>query len=217
MPQKFLFFLRHFLNLLFVTLRFHSNRSVVKSINQQKTGTIYCCWHENIMGFCQSFSGSGAYAIVSPSRDGQLLSAVLASRGIRTIVGSSNQGGMRALREAVRRIKQGHDILITPDGPRGPRRQLKSGLAQLAQLSGAPVVVVNYRQASYVRLKSWDRFIIPLFFTRVDEFQKAPLEINFALPKKKQIEYLLTSVAEKLNENNPARDYSVRFFWGLID
>lgn len=169
------------------------------------------------MGFCQSFSGSGAYAIVSPSRDGQLLSAVLASRGIQTIIGSSNQGGMRALREAVRKIKQGHDILITPDGPRGPRRQLKSGLAQLAQLSGAPVVVVNYRQASYFRLKSWDRFIIPMFFTRVDEFQKAPLEINFALPKEEQIQCLLTSVAEKLNENNPAKDYSVKLFRGLID
>jgi len=216
MTRKLVFLLRYFFNFLFMTLRFHCNESFIKP-SEQKSGTIYCCWHENIMGFCQSFSGSGAYAIVSPSRDGRLLSAVLASRGIKTIAGSSNQGGMKALREAVRRIKQGEDILITPDGPRGPRRQLKKGLAQLAQLSGAPVVVVNYRQASYVRLKSWDRFIIPIFFTRVEAFQKAPLMINFTLPKEKQIECLLTSVTKKLNENNPKKDYSVRLFQGLAD
>ncbi|MEK0445770.1 MAG: hypothetical protein RLZZ399_1091 [Verrucomicrobiota bacterium] len=105
--------------------------------------------------------------LTSPSRDGGLLSALVAQFGIGAVRGSSSRRGSAALRELQTVLKSGRDVIITPDGPRGPRYQLQPGLVFLAQLTGTPIMAVQVEYSAYWELRSWDRFRIPKPFSSV--------------------------------------------------
>ncbi|MEM7144031.1 MAG: lysophospholipid acyltransferase family protein [Verrucomicrobiota bacterium] len=108
------------------------------------------------------------FVLASASRDGAIISDVMARFGVGSIRGSSSRRGASALRELVDAVKAGGDAVFTPDGPRGPRCKLQAGVIKLAQKTGAPIfpVVVGYH--SVWELKTWDRFKIPRPFSRVD-------------------------------------------------
>jgi hypothetical protein len=106
------------------------------------------------------------HALVSQHRDGRLIGAVLQRFGIQPILGSSSRGGAAGLRNLLGVLRQGDMIAIVPDGPRGPRREAASGVAQLAALSGVPVMPVAARTGRRIRLNTWDRMPIPLPFGR---------------------------------------------------
>ena len=88
--------------------------------------------------------------------------------------GSSSRKGASAIRQLAEVIAQGKDVMITPDGPRGPAYELGQGIVFLAQQSGAAVVPVNLEYSSCWRLKSWDRFILPKPFSKVRVIFGAP-------------------------------------------
>jgi hypothetical protein len=104
--------------------------------------------------------------MVSASRDGGLLSEIFARFGIEPVRGSSSRRGPQALREMVSRAEAGYDLAITPDGPRGPCYTVQEGVIATAQLTGLAIVPVSYQLNWKIRLKSWDRFQIPLPFAR---------------------------------------------------
>jgi lysophospholipid acyltransferase (LPLAT)-like uncharacterized protein len=104
-------------------------------------------------------------ALVSASRDGALLSAVLERFDIQPVRGSSSRRGPQSLRELTTWGRQGYDIAITPDGPRGPRYQVQSGIIALARLTGLPIIPVAGNTRWKLSLPSWDRFQIPLPFS----------------------------------------------------
>jgi hypothetical protein len=106
------------------------------------------------------------HTLVSQHRDGQFIGAVVRQFGILPILGSSSRGGAAGLRNLLVVLKKGDLVGITPDGPRGPRRQAAFGVAQLAALSGAPVVPLAARTSRRVQLKTWDRMPVPLPFGR---------------------------------------------------
>ena len=135
---------------------------------------IFLAWHEHILPLANFFRNQNVSAIASGNRDGMLLSSVLTAWGITVINGSSSRGGMAAIREAIRELGSGRSLVITPDGPRGPRRDAKPGAAQISRISGVSVIPIHFRARHAIRLKSWDRFMIPLPFTR--------LEIHFGAP-----------------------------------
>jgi len=103
-------------------------------------------------------------ALVSASRDGGLLAAILELFKVQPVRGSSSRRGAQALREMVTWGKRGHDLALTPDGPRGPCYIVQEGVISTAQLTGMPIVPVTYHLNWKLRLKSWDRFQIPLPF-----------------------------------------------------
>ena len=103
-------------------------------------------------------------AMVSASRDGGMLAGVLERFGVQPVRGSSSRRGPQALREMVSWGKRGHDLAITPDGPRGPCYIVQEGVISTAQLTGLPIVPVSYHLNWKIRVKSWDRFQIPLPF-----------------------------------------------------
>jgi lysophospholipid acyltransferase (LPLAT)-like uncharacterized protein len=107
-------------------------------------------------------------AMVSASRDGGMLAAVLERFGVQPVRGSSSRRGPQALREMVSWGKRGHDLAITPDGPRGPCYIVQEGVISTAQLTGLPIVPVTYHLNWKIRAKSWDRFQIPLPFARCE-------------------------------------------------
>jgi lysophospholipid acyltransferase (LPLAT)-like uncharacterized protein len=80
--------------------------------------------------------------------------------------GSATRGGARAFKQLLQCLKEGSNVAITPDGPKGPRQQVKSGVIELARLSGMPILPVAFGSQPRTILKSWDRFLVPHPFAR---------------------------------------------------
>jgi lysophospholipid acyltransferase (LPLAT)-like uncharacterized protein len=119
-------------------------------------------------------------AMVSASRDGGLLARVLEHFSVEPVRGSSSRRGPQALREMISWAERGHDLGITPDGPRGPCYQVQDGVISTAQLTGLPIVPASYHLNWKFRSKSWDRFQVPLPFARcrirTGELMRVPRE-----------------------------------------
>ena len=107
-------------------------------------------------------------AMVSASRDGGMLAGVLERFGVQPVRGSSSRRGPQALREMVSWGKRGHDLAITPDGPRGPCYIVQEGVISTAQLTGLPIVPASFHLNWKIRARSWDRFQIPLPFAHCE-------------------------------------------------
>jgi lysophospholipid acyltransferase (LPLAT)-like uncharacterized protein len=122
---------------------------------------VFLLWHESLLPLLWQHRGQGITIVVSEARDGQYLSDLAASLGYRAVRGSSSRGGARALLGAVRELQAGRSIAFTPDGPRGPRRELKPGVVAAAQRGGGVVVPIHAEADRAWRLHSWDRFMIP--------------------------------------------------------
>jgi lysophospholipid acyltransferase (LPLAT)-like uncharacterized protein len=128
-------------------------------------------WHNRLFNVADAVRcyrhGKPTYALISASSDGAWLTAFFEQLGLRAVRGSRNFRGSAALREAVRVLRAGYDLGITPDGSRGPVYVVKPGAVAIARLAKCPILLHQYEYACAFRLKSWDRFFIPLPFTRV--------------------------------------------------
>lgn len=116
------------------------------------------------------------HVLISQHRDGRIIAQAMRYFGIDSVAGSSTRGGAKALRNLIRRIRAGSHISITPDGPRGPVYGFKPGTLELAQLSGAPIVLLALSARRSWQFGSWDRMILPKPFTRVVIEVSAPLK-----------------------------------------
>ncbi|MFZ9838917.1 MAG: lysophospholipid acyltransferase family protein [Opitutaceae bacterium] len=111
--------------------------------------------------------GRPAYALVSASQDGAWLTAFFQLAGLRTVRGSSSRLGREAATALVDTLRAGHDVGITPDGPRGPCYEFKPGAIIVARRTRAPLLLVGAEFTAAWRLGSWDRFCVPRPFSRV--------------------------------------------------
>lgn len=127
---------------------------------------IFPCWHDQLLLIVFGYPGQHAILLISPSKDGELLTRTMKYFGHDTVRGSSSRGGRAAFKELLTLCKGKLDIALTPDGPRGPRHELKDGVIQLARLSGRPVIPLAFACSRGHRFKSWDRFILPYPFSR---------------------------------------------------
>jgi len=117
-----------------------------------------------------------ALTFISRSRDGQFMTDVAAQFGIKAVRGSSSRHGTSAMLGAIRASSDRHvDLAITPDGPRGPRYQIRPGLIRLAQATKRPIVAVTYQLKWKCELKSWDRFHVPLPFSTCHLITSEPI------------------------------------------
>ena len=146
---------------------------------------IYCVWH-NRLALClemyrryarQRIRTPGMAAMVSASRDGAFLAAILECFKVEPVRGSTSRRGPQALLELTGWSERGYDLAITPDGPRGPCYVVQEGIMSLAQLTGLPIVPVAYHLPWKIRVKSWDRFIIPLPFSRCEMNFDDPIRV----------------------------------------
>ena len=133
---------------------------------------LWALWHNRLFVapyvFDRYLPGRTAAALTSASKDGELLAAFLRRFRVDPIRGSSSRRGAVAMVEMRRALLRGSVAAITPDGPRGPRYQLQPGVIKLAQLTGLPVVPLHVSYSRSWRLGSWDGFIIPKPFARVE-------------------------------------------------
>ncbi|TCZ66133.1 lysophospholipid acyltransferase family protein [Roseicella aquatilis] len=110
--------------------------------------------------------GRQAHVLVSRHRDGRFIGAVVRRFDLAMVHASTNRGGATGMRVLLRMLARGDVVVITPDGPRGPRRVAAPGVAQLAAVSGLPVMAVAARTTRARVLPSWDRMLLPLPFAR---------------------------------------------------
>jgi lysophospholipid acyltransferase (LPLAT)-like uncharacterized protein len=138
---------------------------------------IFCLWHNRLalsMVVHRRHPRKLA-ALVSASRDGALLAAVLGAFGVEQVRGSTSRRGPQALLELTSRAQMGYDLAVTPDGPRGPRYVVQPGVIALAQVTGLAIIPVTSNTRPKICLKSWDRFQIPLPFSRCELILNEPI------------------------------------------
>ncbi|MEO5799264.1 MAG: lysophospholipid acyltransferase family protein [Gemmatimonadales bacterium] len=122
---------------------------------------IYLLWHEALLPLLWHHRAQGIAIVVSEAREGGYLGDFATRIGYRLLPGSSTRGGLRALRGAVRVLHDNVPVAFTPDGPRGPRREVKPGIVRAAQRVGAQILPLHAEVDRAWRLRSWDRMVIP--------------------------------------------------------
>jgi lysophospholipid acyltransferase (LPLAT)-like uncharacterized protein len=138
---------------------------------------IFVLWHGRLLPLAYLHRGEGIVALISRSADGEYLARLVKRWGYIPVRGSSSRGGSAALRELVRHARSGRCVAITPDGPRGPRQQLKDGVLVASQLTGLPIIPVACGADRAWWIEGWDRFLIPRHFARVRVAYGPPLSV----------------------------------------
>ena len=138
---------------------------------------VFLLWHEALLPLLWQHRGQGIAIVVSEAREGQYLADLGRILGYRAVRGSSTRGASRALLGAVRELREGRAVAFTPDGPRGPRRELKPGVVAAAQRGGGVIVPIHAEASRAWRLHSWDRFMIPRPAARVTIRYGRPFEV----------------------------------------
>jgi len=138
---------------------------------------IFCTWH-NRLALAMAANGdfvrekwpcAGLCAMISASRDGAFLASLVEPFGVVAIRGSTSRRGPQALLEATTWMEKNYSIAITPDGPRGPAYKVQEGVIHLAQVTGRPIIPMsNYTRHKITLRRSWDKFQIPLPFSRCE-------------------------------------------------
>jgi lysophospholipid acyltransferase (LPLAT)-like uncharacterized protein len=149
------------------TLRVHVED--VQKNDPRKTGNrgrMYCLWHEDMFTLGYLFGRLGIYVLISRSQDGELIAQAMETLGFRTVRGSTSRGGATAAKEIIEGLG-GVSAAITPDGPRGPRREFHGGAVFLASRTNMPLVPVTLAYERPWRLGSWDKLALPRPFSRV--------------------------------------------------
>jgi hypothetical protein len=138
---------------------------------------IWAIWHGRQFLLYRYDPGDPLTIITSPSRDGRLQAAVVRRFGMETVWGSSSRGGARALAGLIRAIQRGRHGCLAVDGPRGPAYTVKAGVLLVAKKTGGVVLPVVASARRALRLRSWDRFLVPLPFTRAVVMVGEPMEV----------------------------------------
>ncbi|GAB4181116.1 MAG: lysophospholipid acyltransferase family protein [Geothermobacteraceae bacterium] len=133
----------------------------LRKLWQRGENVILAFWHDQLLLMALGYRGPGARILISQSKDGELIARVMKRLGHEAVRGSSSRGGREAFREMMKLAQEPVDIVFTPDGPRGPRHQLKDGVVQLARMTGRPVVPMAFVASHGHRFGSWDRFLFP--------------------------------------------------------
>jgi lysophospholipid acyltransferase (LPLAT)-like uncharacterized protein len=157
---------------------------------EQAGPAIYCAWHNRLVMAMPAYFGyahkrqktSGMAALVSASKDGGFLAAILECFGVHPVRGSTSRRGPQALLELTTWAERGFDLAITPDGPRGPAYEVQEGVLLLAQVTGLPIIPFSCYLRWKIRLNSWDKFQIPLPFSycemRIGPPVRVPREVS---------------------------------------
>lgn len=169
---------------------------------------IMAFWHGRIMQAQHGWPRGEAAprwprVLISKSKEGTVIALAAEVMHWTSIRGSTakagkDKGAVKALKEMVRSLEDGHPIAITPDGPKGPRMRAAMGVVQVARLSGAPIVPTMWSTCWRIQFKSWDRFTVPLPFGRGHFLWSAPIYVPRDASPEQMEHYRLTLETELL-------------------
>ena len=154
------------------------NENQVKKLQQQHKNYILAFWHGTMLLPWYLHGNMSFAALISKSKDGDLLAKLLRNWNYKVIRGSSSSDGSVALKFMIDSAKNNYSIAITPDGPRGPFHKLKAGAIVSAKKSKVPLVLAGVGYNKKKILKSWDNFEVPYFFTEAKVIYSEPIYID---------------------------------------
>ncbi len=147
----------------------------------------FCLWHDIILAALFCHKAHSLSALVSRHQDGTYLSDLLRLLGIRPIRGSASRGGAQATKQLMEMSDQ--HICITPDGPRGPRRQMKDGITYISARTGRPLVPVAVKATRYWSIPAgWSDIMLPMPFSKIVAIVGKPMEISGDLSREQVAE-----------------------------
>jgi lysophospholipid acyltransferase (LPLAT)-like uncharacterized protein len=138
---------------------------------------IYAIWHENMLLPAFQFARRDIHVLISQHADAQLFAELLGRLRVPVIRGSTNRGGVEAVRQILRKTGRAAHLTLTPDGPRGPRRHVQPGITYLAARTGMPIVPTGFGYDRPWRLPTWDRFAVPRLWTLGTCVTAAPIPV----------------------------------------
>ncbi len=182
------------------TLRIQSSgKENVNALVNEKKKFVLAFWHGTMVIPWFAHRNLNLLAIISQSKDGDLLAKILRKWNYKVVRGSSSKGGEVALQIMIDHGKHECAVAITPDGPRGPNFKMKAGAVVTAKKSGVPLVLVGAGYKSKIKLHSWDNFEVPLPFSKVQLVYSEPIIIDGNLNRDETSKVIL-ECEEKLNE-----------------
>lgn len=156
--------------------KFHSPESIGDE------AIIFACWHGELLMLPYLYSKyrkkPNVKVLVSSHFDGMLVSKTMKYFGIKTIFGSTNRNAARVLIQAIKTLKSGYDLGITPDGPKGPRYEVADGIIVMAQKANVKIVLTRIFPTKYWQFNSWDKFKVPKPFGTINYYSTPPLDVS---------------------------------------
>lgn len=143
---------------------------------------IFACWHGELLMLPYLYQRyrktPHAKVLISSHFDGLLISKTIKYFGLDTISGSTNRNAAKVLIQGIKSLKDGYDIGITPDGPKGPRHQVADGVIVMAQKTNTKIVLIRMLPTKYWQFNSWDRFTLPKPFGTLKYYATLPIDVS---------------------------------------
>ena len=136
----------------------------------RKKPAIFIFWHGRSMMLSPivCLGGMRAYAVASRHKDGRMMAKLQRLFGLKSIYGSTSEGGISVLREGVRILRRGdYSMCMSPDGPGGPSLRVQDGALYFAKMTGAPIIPVCYSASHAWFQNRWDRYLVALPFSLI--------------------------------------------------
>jgi len=149
----------------------------VDALEKAGKNFIYAIWHNRQVFLMYTHRNTRACALVSLSKDGEYMARILRHFGMEAVRGSTSKGGTQALLALLDKAQEGWHPVITPDGPRGPARQVQQGVLYLAQKTGLPIVPIACGLSHKIVFNSWDKFQFPLPFGKSKVVYGRPITV----------------------------------------
>ncbi len=145
------------------------NRDHFEESRKAGKSPVLVLWHDSLLPVAFNHRNDGIVTIASDSKDGSLIAYILEKWGFKVARGSSTRGGLKAAMNTIKTCKaEKRPAAVTVDGPKGPRHEVKSGALLIAKNLDNMVYVVTIKTKSYIRFKSWDKFILPKPFAKIE-------------------------------------------------
>ncbi len=164
-------------------------QEIREKVTAKKDPIIATFWHYGIIGYFYVLRNESSVVLVSASDDGEYIARLAGHLGLTAVRGSRNKRGMQALKELLRKIRQGNNIGIVADGSRGPAKVAQPGAVLLASKTGGVIMPIMWSASKYYTVNSWDRTILPKLFSRIDFHYGEPLVVPKNLDAKGIEEY----------------------------
>jgi lysophospholipid acyltransferase (LPLAT)-like uncharacterized protein len=179
-----------------------------KDLRAQNKPVVLLIWHGRLLVVPYFFRKRGILALISPSEDGEILARIVEGWG-KVLRGSSSHSIVKAWSVMRKELNEGGEVIIVPDGPKGPNRKMKIGALKLSQQSGAHLVPFTFAAARKKTLSSWDNFLIFYPFTRVVALFGSPIVVDPKLrgddleKERQRIEQILLQLDDKAAHHLP--------------
>jgi len=143
---------------------------------------IFACWHGELLMlpflYTKFRKPPHAKVLISPHFDGELISRTITYFGMDSLAGSSDKNPARVLIQGIKTLKEGYDIGITPDGPKGPRHEVADGVIVMAQKAKAKVILLEVKPNKFWQINSWDKFTIPKPFGTINYYASNEISLE---------------------------------------